>query len=67
MSLTGLGESTGGLLAGHVPGKQRPHEGPFVTEHAFAFVPDAVRFDEIRVGAERVRFFDRYDLSLMSG
>ena len=42
-----------GWLPGRVPGKQRPHEGSFVTEHAAAVVPDAVRFDEVRVGAEQ--------------
>jgi len=35
------------------PWQQWPHKGPFVTEHAAALVPDAVRFDEVRVGAEQ--------------
>src|SRR5580698_9133569 len=35
-----------------LPGQQRPHEGPFVAQDAAAVVPDAVRFDEVRVGAE---------------
>src|ERR1700676_4953736 len=34
-------------------GQQWPHEGPFIAEHAAAVVPDAVRFDEVRVGAEQ--------------
>ena len=38
-----------------VPGKQRPHEGPFVTEHTAAVVPDAVRFDEVRCVPNRTR------------
>ena len=42
-----------GCLAGRIPGKQRPHEGSFVAEHAAALVPDAVRFDEIWVGTEQ--------------
>jgi hypothetical protein len=42
-----------GCLPGRVPGKQRPHEGPFVSEHAAALVPDAVRLNEVRVGAEQ--------------
>src|SRR5271165_3923066 len=36
-----------------IPGQQGPHEGPLVTEYTAAFVPDAVRFDEVRVGAEQ--------------
>src|SRR5487761_213134 len=31
----------------------RPHEGPLVAEHAAALIPDAIRFDEIRIGAEQ--------------
>src|SRR5438270_183895 len=33
--------------------QQRPHEGPLVMEHAAALVPDAVRLDEVRIGAEQ--------------
>src|ERR1700683_4994069 len=35
------------------PGQQGPHEGPFVTEHTAAVVPDAVRLDELRIGTEQ--------------
>ena len=42
-----------GFLPCRIPGQQWPHEGPFVAEHAAAVVPDAVRFDEVRVGAEQ--------------
>ena len=42
-----------GCLPGRMPRKQRPHEGAFVPKHAAAVVPDAVRFDEVRVDAEQ--------------
>src|SRR5580700_2678079 len=51
--LTALVNCQADCLPGQGPGKQRPHEGPFVTQHTAALVPDAVRFDELRVDTEQ--------------
>jgi hypothetical protein len=37
----------------HPPRKEWTHEGPFVTEHTTALVPDPIRGDELGVGAEQ--------------
>ncbi len=53
--LSRIAEPARGLLnlLDPLPGQQGPHEGPLVTEYTAALVPDAVRFDEVRLGAEQ--------------